>query len=516
MEFNYYNVGDGACFIGFWPSTQQIALMSDHAVDGWAGFGYLNTRGGSLANSQCSVSLDGAQSSMQVISPTTIQVTLTITFLAGMPGPQQTWMQCGDNFGSPGWQQMGTWTTSVVNNANPSTGPEGTLSGSWSGAGDTFTFQASSANGWAYLTDFTAVLAPAGSQLYPATNSCRVDYSRLGNQIALDNDDGSVTNWIPLGTSQILQNGHCTLYVGQSSTQVVNGNTLQWNVALTFNSPWMGSAVTDYFYVFRPAEPRSDRVHLERMGGGGTVLHHGGGDDDHVESAGTNGAGGRGELHDAMHVPMVAEHAAYGVGASDDLDGGLAGDVRQLVGQWGGDAHDHGDGRERVVHGDVQQREVLPDDGGVTGEHGDGVAGQRMVQRGVAGGDYGHGGERSAVFEVLGDDEQFVKSTGSGDERANDGDGAVCAEDGSSDDLTTAPTAVRMAAGAGLSSDGVYGAAASGIHRDAAAGAGYVHLQRQRVGGGCERDANGERRRELDHRGYGGQHVVPGIIVLSE
>ena len=221
MEFNYYNVGDGACFIGFWPSTQQIALMSDHAVDGWAGFGYLNTRGGSLANSQCSVSLDGAQSSMQVISPTTIQVTLTITFLAGMPGPQQTWMQCGDNFGSPGWQQMGTWTTSVVSNANPSTGPEGTLSGSWSGAGDTFTFQASSPNGWAYLTDFTAVLAPAGSQLSPATNSCRVDYSRLGNQIALDNDDGSVTQWIPLGTSQILQNGHCTLYVGRSLAPIM-------------------------------------------------------------------------------------------------------------------------------------------------------------------------------------------------------------------------------------------------------------------------------------------------------
>src|ERR1035438_9448069 len=26
MEFNYYNIGSGACFIGFWPGNQQIAL----------------------------------------------------------------------------------------------------------------------------------------------------------------------------------------------------------------------------------------------------------------------------------------------------------------------------------------------------------------------------------------------------------------------------------------------------------------------------------------------------------
>jgi len=90
-------MGSGACFISFWAWNQQVALLNEHAGDSLAGIGYLKTSGASIANSQCSVSLDGAQSSMQVISPTTIQVTLTITFLAGMPGPQQTWMQCGDN-----------------------------------------------------------------------------------------------------------------------------------------------------------------------------------------------------------------------------------------------------------------------------------------------------------------------------------------------------------------------------------------------------------------------------------
>jgi hypothetical protein len=31
MEFNYYNIGSGACFIGFWPGSSQVALMADDA-----------------------------------------------------------------------------------------------------------------------------------------------------------------------------------------------------------------------------------------------------------------------------------------------------------------------------------------------------------------------------------------------------------------------------------------------------------------------------------------------------
>lgn len=121
MEFNYYNIGGGACFVGFWPGNQQVALMSDNAANGWLWIGSLGQSAATAPNSQCSVNL--AQSSMTVVSPVAIQVTLSITFRAGLPGPQEIWMQAGNDYGTTAyWQQMGNWTT-----------------------------EASSPNGWAYL-----------------------------------------------------------------------------------------------------------------------------------------------------------------------------------------------------------------------------------------------------------------------------------------------------------------------------------------------------------------------------
>jgi hypothetical protein len=99
------------------------------------------------------------------------------------PGPQQIWMQSGNNDWTANWQQMGTYTTSTVNNANPSTGPEGAPGGAWTGSGGSFTYQASSPNGWSYLTDFTAEFNFPGQDLGNDAVACRVDYSRLGGSV---------------------------------------------------------------------------------------------------------------------------------------------------------------------------------------------------------------------------------------------------------------------------------------------------------------------------------------------
>ena len=125
MEFNYYNVGSGACFIGYWPNSGQVALMADNANSGWLWMGNLGQTQAEPGNSQCAVDL--AHSSMPVVSPAAIQVTLVITFLAGLPGPQQVWMQAGDSEGdSPVRQQLGAWTTSSVSAQGPSA-----VSGAW-------------------------------------------------------------------------------------------------------------------------------------------------------------------------------------------------------------------------------------------------------------------------------------------------------------------------------------------------------------------------------------------------
>jgi len=230
MEFNYYNVGSGACFIGFWPGNGQVALMSDNASNGWLWVGNLGQAQATAANSQCSVNL--AASSMAAVSAgqVQVQVTLAITFLAGLPGPQQIWMQAGNNAGTTApWQQMGTWTTSAV--ACPGCAPvpvsEAPPNGSWSGAGGTFAYRFSSPNGRSYLTELTAVFNQPGQPLYMAPGACRVEYNLLTNDLVIENDAGGydATVETKLGAGQVIQNSQCAVNAAQSSIAAVDANT---------------------------------------------------------------------------------------------------------------------------------------------------------------------------------------------------------------------------------------------------------------------------------------------------
>jgi hypothetical protein len=119
--------------------------------------------------------------------PTAVTQHLALTFKAGLPGPQEIWMQAGDNVGiTAPWQQMGTWTASTVNSQGPST-VSGTIPGQ-PGSGGTFTYRASSPNGWAYLTQLDAVFDAAGSTLYPAPHACYVGYNRPAKNLTLMSD----------------------------------------------------------------------------------------------------------------------------------------------------------------------------------------------------------------------------------------------------------------------------------------------------------------------------------------
>jgi hypothetical protein len=251
MEFNYYNVGSGACFIGYWPNSGQVALMSDNASAGWLWMGNLGQAQAMPGNSQCSVDL--AHSSMTPVSPAAIQVTLVITFLAGLPGPQQVWMQAGDSEGdAPVWQQLGAWTTSAVSAQGPSA-VSGTMPGQ-PGAGGTFTYRASSPNGWAYLTQLVPVFDTAGASLYPAPHACYVDYNRLTNNLTLMSDAtgqwDSTAQQTQMGSGPAIQNSQCAVSGAGSSAQALDANTLQLNLAVTFNQGWVGSTRSDYLWVW--------------------------------------------------------------------------------------------------------------------------------------------------------------------------------------------------------------------------------------------------------------------------
>jgi hypothetical protein len=98
-------------------------------------------------------------------------------------------------------------------------------------------------------------LQHAGNLLYLAPNACRVDYNRLSNGLALETGAGGYdpTLETQLGAGAnpaILQNSQCIVNAAQSSLQTIDANTLELDLAVAFKTPWVGTAQTDYLYVW--------------------------------------------------------------------------------------------------------------------------------------------------------------------------------------------------------------------------------------------------------------------------
>ena len=108
---------------------------------------------------------------------------------------------------------------------------------SGSGLSQTFTLQYSDTAGagnlqqvWVY---FNAVLAN------PATNACLLNYNALNNQISLLGDNGTQWQAATLGSATILENSQCSINVA-AATVSLSGNTLTWNVPMTFKPAYAG------------------------------------------------------------------------------------------------------------------------------------------------------------------------------------------------------------------------------------------------------------------------------------
>src|SRR5207237_4676084 len=63
---------------------------------------------------------------------------------------------------------------------------------------------------------------------------------RALNTINLENDAATAWSEAVIGSSAILQNSQCTVNVGGAGV-VANGNTLTWNLPLTFKPAFSGS-----------------------------------------------------------------------------------------------------------------------------------------------------------------------------------------------------------------------------------------------------------------------------------
>ena len=103
MIFNYGLDGAGGCFLYYVPGANTIYLSNDNGA-GWIASVVIRTAG-TMENSQCRLDV-GASTVAKSFN--TVTLSLALTFKAGLPGPQNSYLLTGDIAGlNSGWQQMG-------------------------------------------------------------------------------------------------------------------------------------------------------------------------------------------------------------------------------------------------------------------------------------------------------------------------------------------------------------------------------------------------------------------------
>ena len=108
---NNFIDGRQACYLAYAASSNTLLLVDDQGDAGgpFAGSMVLNGGGGTIQNSQCSVSRRGSSA---VLSGNTLTLTLNITFKAAFMGNRILYAAGRDNSGgnNTDWQALGTWT----------------------------------------------------------------------------------------------------------------------------------------------------------------------------------------------------------------------------------------------------------------------------------------------------------------------------------------------------------------------------------------------------------------------
>jgi hypothetical protein len=109
---NSFLDGISACYVAYVPTaaTTGYLYMVDDAGDGGyvAGSPMLLSSGGTLQNSQCTISAAGSSASA---SGSTLTLNLAITFKSGFPGNQVFYSAARNNSGgNSGWQAIGSVT----------------------------------------------------------------------------------------------------------------------------------------------------------------------------------------------------------------------------------------------------------------------------------------------------------------------------------------------------------------------------------------------------------------------
>ena len=228
------NPASNACLLYYSAVTNQINLLGDN---GTAWQAVTLGSAATLQNSQCSIN---AATSTVASSGNSLTWNAAMTFKPAYAGAKNTYLMALDGSGTTsGWQQLGSWTAGSTTTSTPAA--VSVTPGSGSGASQTFAVKYSDTTGAASLQQvwvyFNATLAN------PASNACLLYYSAVTNQMNLLGDNGITWQAATLGSTATLQNSQCSVNVA-AATVVPSGNTLTWNVPMTFKAAYAGGKNT--------------------------------------------------------------------------------------------------------------------------------------------------------------------------------------------------------------------------------------------------------------------------------
>jgi hypothetical protein len=181
--------------------------------------------GGTLSNSQCTISDAGATTSYQ----NEIMFPINISFANGFTGGRNVYEYLIGGLGNSGWI-----TTNYLQLGNPIAETLSPINGNDSP--QTFTGVFGDTSGYANLTTAQFLINSTNS----AYQACYIDYNRSTNTMYLWNDGGTahLANTVTPGTGGSASNSQCTIENGGAVTG--SGNHLTVPVKITFAGGWTG------------------------------------------------------------------------------------------------------------------------------------------------------------------------------------------------------------------------------------------------------------------------------------
>ncbi|SPF34076.1 hypothetical protein SBA4_1420011 [Candidatus Sulfopaludibacter sp. SbA4] len=234
--------GRQSCYVAFVPSgptSGSVYLVDDQGDAGGPYSGLVLPGGGSVFNSQCSITGAGSSASG---NGNTLTLTLAITFTPSFAGNKVLYLSAQDASSNSGWSALGVWNNPGAASAGP--GVSGMSPARTSGFTQTYTFTFTDTNGYQDIAVADVLINTAIN----GVGACYLAIVPMGAGSAaidlVDNtgDAGGPYAGMILPTSNVVSNGQCSIS-GNGSSVSANGNTLTVTLAVSFSPSFAGNQI---------------------------------------------------------------------------------------------------------------------------------------------------------------------------------------------------------------------------------------------------------------------------------